>query len=83
VLILENVLYDEEQKLFSKQMWEVLLTNERKNKEKSKNSASRRHWKSVKGLNRTLFQACGSICYKSKLGRDMKFFYFHCNFQPH
>ena len=26
------------------------------------------------GLNRTSFQACGSICNKSKLGWDMKFF---------
>jgi len=49
-------------------MWEALLRNERKSKEKSKNSASRRHWWSVKGLNRTSFQACGSICNKSKLG---------------
>jgi len=64
-------------------MWEVLLTNERKRKEKSKDSARRRHWWSVQGLNRTSFQACGSICNESKLGRDMKCFYFHCNFQPH
>jgi len=64
-------------------MWEVLLTNERKSKEKSKNFASRRHWWSVSGLNRTSFQACGSISNKSKLGWDMKFFHFHCNFQPH
>jgi len=49
-------------------MWEVLLTNERKSKEKSKNFASRRHWWSVSGLNRTSFQACGSISNKSKLG---------------
>jgi len=34
-------------------MWEVLLTNERKSKEKPKNSANRRHWWSVQGLNRT------------------------------
>jgi len=56
-----------------------------KSEDKSNNSASRRrrHWKSVKGLNRTSFQACDSICNKSKLGWDMKVFYFHCNFQPH
>jgi len=48
VLILENFLYDEEQKaIFETKMWEVLLTNERKSKEESKNSASRRHWWSV------------------------------------
>jgi len=29
---------------FQTKMWEVLLSNERKIKEKSKNSASRRHW---------------------------------------
>jgi len=47
VLILEKILNDKEQKQFSKQMWEVLLTNEQKSKEKSKNSASRRDWWSV------------------------------------
>jgi len=31
-------------------MWEELLTNERKTKEKSKNSASKRHWWSIYGL---------------------------------
>jgi len=64
-------------------MWEVLLTNGRKSKEKSENSASRRHWWPVSDLNRTSFQACGSICSKSKVGWDMKLVYFHCNFQPH
>jgi len=64
-------------------MLEVLLRNERKSEEKSKNSASRRHGWSVKGLNRTSFHACGSICNESKLGWYVKFFYFHCNFQPH
>jgi len=49
-------------------MWEVLLTNERKRKEKSTNFASRRHWWLVKDLNRTSFQACGSICNDSKFG---------------
>jgi len=48
VLILENILYNKEQIQFSKQKrGEVLLTNARKSKEKSKNSASRRHWWSV------------------------------------
>jgi len=57
-------------------MWELLLTNEWKSKEKSKNSASRRRWWSVEGLNRTSFQACGSICNKSKVGWVTEFFYF-------
>jgi len=49
-------------------MWEVLLTNERKSKEKSKKF--RQQTSLVVGLkfNRTSFQACGSICNKSKLG---------------
>jgi len=33
--------------------------------------------------NRTLFQSCDSNFNKSKLVWDMKFFYFHWNFQPH
>jgi len=33
--------------IFQTKIWEVFLTNERKSKEKSKNSASRRHWCSV------------------------------------
>jgi len=33
--------------IFQTKMWEALLTNEWKSKEKSKNSASRRHWWSV------------------------------------
>jgi len=32
---------------FPNKMWEMILTNERKSIEKSKNSASRRHWWSV------------------------------------
>jgi len=48
VLILENFLYDEEQKQFrNKKLWEVFLTFELKSKEKSENSSSRRHWWSV------------------------------------
>jgi len=63
VLILEIFLYDEEQKQFSKQKcWKCSKQMNEKKKEKSKNSASKRHWWSVKGLNRTSFQACGSIC---------------------
>jgi len=42
-----KILQIEEQKRFSKQMWQVLLANERKSDEKSKNSASRRRWCSV------------------------------------
>jgi len=64
----------------------MLLTNERKIKEKSKNSARRRHWWSVESLNRTSFQNGGSTCNKSKIGWDMKFFlfsFYFCNFQPH
>jgi len=48
VLILEKFLCEERTKAISQtKMWVVLLTNERNSKEKSKNSASRRHWWSV------------------------------------
>jgi len=43
VLIQENLFYDEEPKQFSKQKTKSALS-ERKNKEKSKNYASRRVW---------------------------------------
>jgi len=72
VLISEKFLYDEEQKQFSKQ--NVGSANERKSKEKSKNSASKRHWWSVSGLNRTSLHACGSIWNKSKLRHEIFLF---------